>query len=322
MEGGIFILAPDDSLPEGGKETAAVAKQLDERGDDGERPDPQAAVRQRGVDPDQQGVNPERERGPGANQRADEQHEAPEREERRQEVHHLQRVGVFLVEVDPGDPEIIDLAVELAPVGAPLVINPGGREEADLIAALEEADTEVDVLAEPHPREAVQGTEHLGPDAHVETAGIELVHFLLAAPDAAGGEEGGHRVVDGLLHVGEIGRRLVGAPESVGARAGDLVADGLDIARRQDAVGVENDQVIALALAGAHVAGVARSAVGDADVVDIKPVAVMVGHLVGGDGRAILDDNHFEASRRLPGKALQQLLHLVRAVEDGDDQGD
>ena len=58
------------------------------------------------------------------------------------------------------------------------------------------------------------------------------------------------------------------------------------------------------------------------DVVDIKPVAVMVGHLVGGDGRAILDDNHLEASRRLPGKALQQLLHLVRAVEDGDDQGD
>ena len=322
MEGGILILAADDSLPEGGKETAAVAQQLDERGDDGERPDPQAAVRQRGVDPDQQGVNPERERGPWANQRAEQQHEATECEDRRQEVHHLQRVGVFLVEVDPGDPEIIDLAVELAPVGAPLVVNPGAGEEADLVAPLEEADAEVDVLAEAHPREAAEGTEHLGPDAHVETAGIELVHFLLAAPDAAGGEEGGHRVVDGLLHVGEIVGGLVGATEGVGARLGDLVADGLDIARRQDAVGVENDQVIALALAGAHVAGVARSAVGDADVVDIKPVAVMVGHLVGGDGRAILDDNHFEASRRLPGKTLQQLLHLVRAVEDGDDQGD
>ena len=322
MEGGIFILAPDDSLPEGGKETAAVAKQLDERGDDGERPDPQAAVRQRGVDPDQQGVNHEWEQGPWANQRAEQQHEATECEDRRQEVHHLQRVGVFLVEVDPGDPEIIDLAVELAPVGAPLVINPGGREEADLVAALEEADTEVDVLAEPHPRETVQGTEHLGPDAHVETAGIELVHLLLAAPDAAGGEEGGHRVVDGLLHVGKIVGGLVGATEGVGVRLGDLVADGLDIARRQDAVGVENDQVIALALAGAHVAGVARSAVGDADVVDIKPVAIAVGHLVGGDGRAILDDNHLEAPRRLPGEALQQFLHLVRAVEDGDDQGD
>ncbi len=322
MEGGIFILAPDDSLPEGGKETAAVAKQLDERGDDGERPDPQAAVRQRGVDPDQQGVNPEREQGPWANQRAEQQHEATEREDRRQEMHHLQRVGVFLVEVDPSDPEIIDLAVELAPVGAPLVINPGGREEADLIAALEEADTEVDVLAEPHPREAVQGTEHLGPDAHVETAGIELVHFLLAAPDAAGGEEGGHRVVDGLLHVGEIVGGLVGPPESVGARLGDLVADGLDIARRQDAVGVEDDQVVAPALAGAHVAGVARSAIGNADVADGQPVAIAVGHLVGGDGRAILDDDHLEAPRRLPGEALQQLLHLVRAVEDGDDQGD
>ena len=322
MEGGILILAADDPLPEGGEEAAAVAQQLDERGDDGERPDSRTAVRQRGVDPDQQGVNRERERGPGANQRAEQQHEATECEDRRQEVHHLQRVGVFLVEVDPGDPEIIDLAVELAPVGAPLVVNPGAGEEADLVAPLEEADAEVDVLAEAHPREAAEGPEHLGPDAHVETAGIELVHFLLAAPDAAGGEEGGHRVVDGLLHVGEIVGGLVGAPESVGARAGDPVADGLDIARRQDAVGVEDDQVLALALAGAHVAGVARSAIGNADVVDIKPVAVMVGHLVGGDGRAILDDHHLEAPRRLPGEALQQLLHLVRAVEDGDDQGD
>ena len=322
MEGGIFILAPDDSLPEGGEEAAAVAQQLDERGDDGERPDPRAAVRQRGVDPDQQGVNREREQGPGANQRADEQREAAEREERRQEMHHLQRVGVFLVEVDPGDPEIIDLAVELAPVGAPLVIDPGAGEEADLVAPLEEADAEVDVLAEAHPREAAEGPEHLGPDAHVETAGIELVHFLLAAPDAAGGEEGGHRVVDGLLHVGEIVGGLVGPTEGVGARAGDPVADGLDIARRQDAVGVEDDQVLALALAGAHVAGVARSAVGDADVADGQPVAIAVGHLVGGDGRAILDDDHLEAPRRLPGEALQQLLHLVRAVEDGDDQGD
>ena len=89
---------------------------------------------------------------------------------------------------------------ELLHVGAALVPNPCLREQTAGRSALEDADAEVYVLAETHGRKPAQALVQLGTDTHVEGAWIELVQFLLASANASRGKEGGHGVVNGLLH--------------------------------------------------------------------------------------------------------------------------
>ena len=76
-------------------------------------------------------------------------------------------------------------------------------KEPACVPALEDADTEVDVLSETHPGEAAERFINLATHSHIETPRIEFVHFLFSAANAAGGEERSHGVVDGFLYVCE-----------------------------------------------------------------------------------------------------------------------
>ena len=158
---------------------------------------------QAGVGAYQQGVEDERQQGVRAEQGTCEQHHRAQCEQGGQQVYQLERFGVFLVEVDACDARVVHLLEEFLQVGAPLVVHPGVGKEAAAVASLEDADAQVDVFAEAHAREAAQCLVYLASDAHVEAAGIELVELFLAAADAAGGEERGHGVVDGLLRGAE-----------------------------------------------------------------------------------------------------------------------
>ena len=83
-------------------------------------------------------------------------------------------------------------------------------------AALEDADTEVDVLSETHPGEAAERFINLATHSHIETPRIEFVHFLFSAANAAGGEERSHGVVDGFLYIGKGDVRTVRSAECIG----------------------------------------------------------------------------------------------------------
>lgn len=145
-------------------------------------------------------------------------------------MYEFQRFRVFLVKVHACYATVIDLPPEFPEVSAPLVPYPCFGEQSAAFPCFENADGEVDVLAETHLRESSQFHIYVAPDSHIEGAWVELVELLLATPDASGGEERRHGIGDGLLCVGE---RIVGtvrSAESIGRFAVELVADGLQIA--------------------------------------------------------------------------------------------
>ncbi len=110
---------------------------------------------------------------------------------------------MFLVEVDAGDAGVVHLLEEFLQVRPPLVIHPCSGKEPACVSALEDADTEIYVLSETHPREAAECFVDLAAYSHIEAPRIELVHFLFPAANTAGGEERSHGVVDGFLHIGK-----------------------------------------------------------------------------------------------------------------------
>ena len=89
-------------------------------------------------------------------------------EDHRKEMHELEALWIFLVEVDAGDATVVDLSPELAEVGATLMPHPRLGKQATLAVGLEYTDGEVDVLAEAHLRESAQLHVSVASHAHVE----------------------------------------------------------------------------------------------------------------------------------------------------------
>ena len=143
-------------------------------------------------------------------------------------------------EVDAGDAAVVDLLEKLAQIGAALVIHPRFGEEAAAIAAFEDAGGEIDVFAETHVRKTAERFVHLAAHAHVEGAGIEFVHSLFLSANTAGGEKGGHRVVDCLLHRGEGAVGAIRAAKSIAGGGEQFGIDGGQIPFRQEHVAVED----------------------------------------------------------------------------------
>ncbi len=89
-------------------------------------------------------------------------------EDHRKQVHQLQTLWIFLVEIDAGDATVVDLSPELAEVGAALVPYPCFRKQPATAACLEDADREINVLTETHLGKAIQPEINIPADAHVE----------------------------------------------------------------------------------------------------------------------------------------------------------
>ena len=89
-------------------------------------------------------------------------------EDHREEMHELEALWIFLVEVDAGDATVVDLSPELAEVGAALMPYPCFREQTATVACLEDTDREINVLTETHIGKAIQPEINISADAHVE----------------------------------------------------------------------------------------------------------------------------------------------------------
>ena len=316
-----LVLAPHAPPPPCAPEARAVADELHEGRRHGQQADVQAAVLHRAVQAHQQGVEHQRCQRPSAYCRAEQQRRRAQGEDAGQQVDHLQRVGVFLVEVDARDAGVVHLLEKLAQVRPPLVPHPRLGEQPAAVSPTEDADAEVDVLAEAHPREASQCLVDLAPHAHVEAAGIELVHLLPPAPDAARGEERRHGVVDGFLHGRERRVRPVWSAEGVARLALQFMVDGLQVARRHDAVRVQDEEVFAPGTFGGIVARLSGTRVGLCVVVQVQAVCIAVGYFPAGQGRAVVHHDDLEVAPGLRREALQQFVHFVRTVVDGDEEG-
>ena len=330
-----FATPQHATAPPGPQETATVAQQLHVGGHHGNQPDGQAVVAAGGIGGNNQGKKQQGRRthrhqpaAAGAAKGQDQpqhkqqhQQRAAHGEHGRQQMDELKRTGVALGQIDARNAGIVDLAEKLAEVHAPLVPHPRLGQQAAGVAAAEEARAQVDVLAKAHPAEAFQLAEHVAPHAHVEGARIELVEFLLAAAYAAGGEERGHGIVDGLLHGRKVGMCAVGAAKGVARLTLQLLLDMGEVVGRQHHVGIQNNQVLAPGMVGGKIARLTGPGIGLGVVVQLQAVGIGL-HAVGAGQRgAVVHHNHLKVGKALVRQALQQFLHLVGAVVHGYEYG-
>lgn len=161
-----FVLSPHATLPPCLNKSEAVAHELGEGGGHGDGSDAQAVVLAGGVGEDKGGIGQQRQPRGGAEpvpavdavivheDAADggDEHEGDDAdgEHHWEQVDGLQRLGIFLVEIDAGYAAVVDLAEELLQVGAALVPHPCPGEQAAAASGLEDAYAEVYVLAEAH----------------------------------------------------------------------------------------------------------------------------------------------------------------------------
>ena len=149
---------------------------------------------------------------------------------------------------------MLHLSEERTELDPPFVIDKSFWEKPATIAAFEDSGAQVDVLAITHRSKATQSFVNAFLDAEVEAAGIEFVHFLLAASDATRGEKRGHRVVDGLLYGCERGMGTVGTAEGITRLSFQLFLDNLQVVFGNDNIGIQNDKIVTLAAFGTIVA--------------------------------------------------------------------
>src|SRR6056300_2110864 len=141
-----------------------------------------------------------------AHERKDGRKVAVEREDQRKEVGQFKVARVCFGKQGTGGAEAKDLAAELLERGAALVVHVGfGNESADG-ACLLKAEAELDIFTTDEVFiVATYRSEELRAHSHVKATRLVRGQGAFAAAYAPGGEEAGHRKVDGFLKVGEVG---------------------------------------------------------------------------------------------------------------------
>ena len=117
-------------------------------------------------------------------------------------------------------------------------------DEPDCETRLADPQALVDVFAD-DVLESAHFFEHLFGKAHIEGSRKEFVDLFGAAADAARRHQGGHGVVDGQLRVGKVLFGAVGTSVAVHIVFIQFFLDNGDIVRGEDAVGIEEQEVVA-----------------------------------------------------------------------------
>ena len=159
----------------------------------------------------------------------DDQEQVAHDKGRRQQMHELEGVRVFLFQDDTRLARVFHLSEKRTELDSTLVVNESLWEKPTGISIGKDSGTQVDVLAVAHGSKASQGFENRLFYSKIEAAWIKLVQFLRTATDAACGEKRGHRIVDGLLYGRERRMSAVGAAKGVAKLAVKLAFDDFQI---------------------------------------------------------------------------------------------
>ena len=206
------------------------------------------------------------------------------------------------------------LSEERAELDTAFVIYKSVGKESATITIHEDAGAQVNVLAVAHRSEAFQGFVNAFLDTQVEAAGIELVHFSLAAADATCGEKRGHGIVDGFLYGRERWMSTVGTAEGIAGLAVKFFLDDFQIVFGHDDIGIQDDEIVAMAAFGTIVARWTGTRVGFEVIIQIQSVFVFFADQVAFFLRAVLHHHDLEILERLRTKALQQFIDFLRPI--------
>ena len=225
-----FVLLQDAALEPRLDEAKTVAHELHKGGGDAEQAHPKAAVTDGGVDTDYRAVEKQGQRSQNtehktyalvhvvggaqtvgvepfaldiqacAKGKEQQAGDDAQRKGRGQQVDEFQCARVTLLEVDAGYAAVVYLTEEFTEVGAALVPYPCLGDEGCLVASLNDAVGEVDILAKAHLRETAQLQVDIATNTHIERAWEELIELLLATTNTSRSKERRHGVANGLLH--------------------------------------------------------------------------------------------------------------------------
>ena len=304
----------EEDFPDVGLDEApAVAAQLSETRRNGETSNFQTAGLNEGCHPQHRGIKQDGQDKPPLPQREQQQQGAAEGKHGGQAMHGLEAVRVKQFEGDARHTEDVGLACKLREAGAALVINKGGTYQADVEACLTHTRTHVDVLAE-HFAEAANLLIHIPGIAHIERARHKFLHLHLAATDSTRGQERRHREGDGLLHIGKVGAGRVRTAEARHIFPSQFVTQRPEIVRRDDAVAVKEDKILARGMLQTVVAGDGAALVGFIEVAQVQLTGIAQRDVLAALGRAVLHQNDLKILVGLSGEAAEQVLHLVTPV--------
>ena len=209
-----------------------------------------------------------------------------------------------LLQIDAGDAAIIDLAEELAEVGATLVPHPCFWDKGRFIACLDDAIGEVDILAKTHFGKASQLLIDLTTDSHVIRTGEELVELLtLTTTNAACGKEGSHRVGDSLLNRSE--RWVRGIRSAKGILISHSTFHIPQIVFRQNDVRVKHDEPFPISALCTIIAALSWAAIFFEVIMQIKDVCVLVANILAGFLRSVFNDDNLKVLYILMTEAFQ-----------------
>ena len=100
-----------------------------------------------------------------------------------------------------------------------------------------------------------------------------------------------------------------------------LIVNCFNITGWQHHITVEHDQVLTTGMLCTIVTRLSRSAILFCKIMKIQFVGVSAADILARHLTAVFNDDHLKVFLRLVTKTLQQLIHLIRAVVHGDNDG-
>ena len=159
---------------------------------------------------------------------------------------------------------------------------PSLAKQVTFVTSPYDADTEVDVLTKSHLRETSQLVGHFAKDTHIKTARIELIHLLLAPTNASCSKKGSHRVIDGFLYVRKGIVSFIWSSKSICMSFFQRFFNCKEISRRNDTVGIEEDDECAISLFDTIIASLSRTRIFNKVILDLEFSLVFVYNLLTG----------------------------------------
>ena len=229
-------------------------------------------------------------------------------------MYHLQRFRVFFIQINACDTGIVHLLEEFFQICTTFMPYPGFREQTTTVTSLKDTDTEINVFAKTHGRESSQCFVHLGTDSHIETTGIEFIHFLLAASYTSGGKKRSHGIINGLLYIRKRIMGTIRTSKRICRFPLEFCLHRGQIGFGQDTIRIQNQQILSATALCRIVACLSGSRIRFLKIVHIQRFCILVHHLLAWNGRTVFHDHHFKVSICLTAQTLQQLIHFIRAV--------
>src|SRR5690606_56384 len=154
-------------------------------------------------------------------------------------------MGMTPIQVDTCNARIIHLLEKPPQVRAPPMVNVSFFDEPGPEPLIDDTDTHINILAEPHSRKPTCTLKHPARIPHIEAAGMKLLHLLVTATDAPRSEKGGHGVVNCPLYGCKIRPSAIRPAECIGIVGRKFPLYRFDVAGRQYAIRIKENQVIA-----------------------------------------------------------------------------